>query len=321
YGGSKGDVGYWAEVTEDKGYVLSGCGTNSWAHPTPFDLMVVRTDSLGNQLWSALYGGEEEEWSRTIHTTSDGGYIAAGWTESYGNGNADIYIVRIGNKLFTAEITAADSVVTVPAGESCYYSTFLKNNTMEQRVTDAWINIILPGGGVYLLENYTELNIQPNAIYSDDSIQLNVPLSAEPGDYTFIGYVGSYPDNIIDSSFFDFTVVAPINDLFCHDNWEIIVKGASENPELVESHVIGIESYPNPFNATTTLQFFLYEENEIAVDIFDLLGRKVVNLATGIYPQGSHQLIWNASDYASGIYFYKLTTNTTSITKRITLLK
>ncbi|MCK5147047.1 T9SS type A sorting domain-containing protein [bacterium] len=65
-------------------------------------------------------------------------------------------------------------------------------------------------------------------------------------------------------------------------------------------------NYPNPFNPSTTIVFTLTENTEIAIDIFDMRGRRVVNLANGRFSMGRHSLQFNAEDLPSGNYICRL---------------
>jgi hypothetical protein len=64
------------------------------------------------------------------------------------------------------------------------------------------------------------------------------------------------------------------------------------------------QNYPNPFNAQTTISYNLTYAAEVTLYIYDILGRKVAALETGLQSAGKHELIWDAKDAASGVYFY-----------------
>jgi len=86
------------------------------------------------------------------------------------------------------------------------------------------------------------------------------------------------------------------------------------------------QNYPNPFNAGTTISYNLEKENQVTIDIYDLNGRQVAVIADGIQPAGNHQVIWdgvdsNGSPVSSGVYFYRMSTNSESFVKRMVLLK
>jgi endo-1,4-beta-xylanase len=80
-------------------------------------------------------------------------------------------------------------------------------------------------------------------------------------------------------------------------------------------------NYPNPFNPTTTIEFSLSENCDIHLVVYDVLGRIVADLARGHYNAGNYKLNFNASNLASGIYFYKLETRNYRSVKKMMLLK
>jgi hypothetical protein len=66
------------------------------------------------------------------------------------------------------------------------------------------------------------------------------------------------------------------------------------------------QNFPNPFNATTTIEFNVPRKSQLTVSVFDLLGRKVATLYSGEVQVGPHSLHWDATGIASGCYFYRL---------------
>jgi len=65
-------------------------------------------------------------------------------------------------------------------------------------------------------------------------------------------------------------------------------------------------NYPNPFNPTTTIQYLLPARMKVKVQVYNVIGRKVATLIDGRQEAGKHQLRWDASRMASGIYFYRV---------------
>jgi hypothetical protein len=80
------------------------------------------------------------------------------------------------------------------------------------------------------------------------------------------------------------------------------------------------QNYPNPFNPSTNISFNLPVRSDISLTIHNVTGQKVAEFS-GSYEAGEHVIEWNASQFASGIYFYKLTTNDFTSTKRMVLVK
>jgi hypothetical protein len=82
-----------------------------------------------------------------------------------------------------------------------------------------------------------------------------------------------------------------------------------------------INNYPNPFNPQTTIHYEIPQSGQVALDIFDIQGKKVANLFDGISEAGKYDIVWDASRQPSGIYFCRLVVDNESISKMITLLK
>jgi len=85
--------------TQDHGYIIAG-GTG-W---DPYDVFLLKTDSLGNTLWTKTYGGDGADGGRSVQQTTDGGYIIVGETESFGVPFRAIYAIKtdsLGDTLWT----------------------------------------------------------------------------------------------------------------------------------------------------------------------------------------------------------------------------
>ncbi len=81
------------------------------------------------------------------------------------------------------------------------------------------------------------------------------------------------------------------------------------------------QNYPNPFNAGTTISYTLSKPSDVVLEVYDILGRCVETLVEQKQPAGSHQVVWNADDYSSGIYFYRLNAGEMTSAKKMVLLK
>jgi len=95
YGGTLHDYGRSIQQTSDGGYIVAGF-TSSYTYGK-YDFGIYKLDSSGNKIWFKHYGGTEDEHGYSIQQTSDGGYIVAGHTESYTNGNKDFAIYKLNN--------------------------------------------------------------------------------------------------------------------------------------------------------------------------------------------------------------------------------
>jgi uncharacterized lipoprotein YddW (UPF0748 family) len=80
-------------------------------------------------------------------------------------------------------------------------------------------------------------------------------------------------------------------------------------------------NYPNPFNPSTVLRWQLAVGSQTRLVVYDIMGREIAVLAQGVYPAGRHEVVFDASGLASGVYIYTLETGGQRFTKRMTLLK
>jgi len=69
---------------------------------------------------------------------------------------------------------------------------------------------------------------------------------------------------------------------------------------------IQTQNYPNPFNPKTIINYELPITSEIELSIYNILGQKVATLVSKKQPAGRYQVEWDASRFASGVYFYRL---------------
>ena len=82
-----------------------------------------------------------------------------------------------------------------------------------------------------------------------------------------------------------------------------------------------IGNYPNPFNPSTTIDYSVNNFSNLDIDIYDLNGRFVENLYSGFQSPGTHQVVWNAKDFSTGIYLVTMVSGSLSETLVITLVK
>ena len=90
-GGARSDEGYSVRQTSDGGYIVAGI-TRSGAGDS--DVWLAKTDTLGNEVWDRAYGGVRDDWGWSVQQTPDGGYVVAGYTDSYGAGGEDAWLIR-----------------------------------------------------------------------------------------------------------------------------------------------------------------------------------------------------------------------------------
>jgi hypothetical protein len=109
YGGSIDDYAFSIQQTTDGGYIVAGY-TNSFGAGKS-DIYIIKLDSKGNKIWQKIYGGSEDDVASSIQQTTDRGFVVAGYTESFGAGRRDVYVIKLdayGNKIWEKTFGGSD---------------------------------------------------------------------------------------------------------------------------------------------------------------------------------------------------------------------
>jgi hypothetical protein len=110
------DAGHSVAVAPDGGYIIAGT-TYSYG-PGYGKIWLIKTDSGGNEEWNEYFGGSNYEDGMSVAVTSDGGYIVAGDTGSYGAGGSDVWLVKVGESDATPPTVASTSPGDAATGVS-----------------------------------------------------------------------------------------------------------------------------------------------------------------------------------------------------------
>jgi hypothetical protein len=134
--------------------------------------------------------------------------------------------------------------------------------------------------------------------------------SNSPKDYTFID------KNLTGGSMFSYRLKQLDND------GTFIYSDAVE-VEVIPNKYELYQNYPNPFNPSTSIKFSLPEDSRVRIDIYNMLGEKVMELVNTDYKAGFHevQLNTSASGLASGVYIYSIIANNFGAVKKMLLMK
>jgi hypothetical protein len=225
-------------------------------------------------------------------------------------------------------LTPQNPPIVIPAaGGSFNYFVVLTNNGASPTTFSAWvmqytpqgtwqgpmlgpINLTLPGG-----VSITRLRTQ------------SVPGTAPAGTYVYRGYVGMYSATKWDSSSFTYYKLesggwspGPGDWSNCGESFAPYEVAMTTGGERLTGHGLN-ECQPNPFNAVTAINYQLWANSQVCLQVYDLGGRLVATLADGWQEAGEYRVTFDGSRLASGLYFVRMQTGDYSAVKKMMLLK
>jgi len=142
--------------------------------------------------------------------------------------------------------------------------------------------------------------------------------------YTFHGWAGTGPGSYTspDSSGADTAITTNMSAVYVETaRWTGgpigIVSNSTELPAIYKLY----QNYPNPFNPSTMINFDIVKDGNVKIVIYDILGRVVNVLVNANMQAGKYRVDFNAQNYASGMYFYKITSDKFTDVKKMLILK
>jgi len=183
-GGSLTDIAFSVVQSSDGGYVVVG-GTQSFG-AGGWDIYVVKIDSSGNVVWAKTIGGSNDDGASSIIRSSDGGYVIAGWTDSFGAGYEDIYVVKLdssGNVVWSKTI----------GGSSLDEAWSIIQSSDGGYVIAGYTESFGEGGDMYVVKLDSRGNVQWTKTIGggNDDVAISIIQSSD-GGYVVAGYTESF---------------------------------------------------------------------------------------------------------------------------------
>lgn len=214
--------------------------------------------------------------------------------------------------------------VVIGPNAYCFGSTYSGGtNFLNTNFADALNE--LPGSTTEYIDSYHPSTLQNGSIFSPYKTIVDGISGATNGDQLSI-VEGDYDEALTISK--PLTLIAPVGKVtigasgtakangIVADN-DSNSEGESDTPLQLELS----QNYPNPFNPTTTINYQVPDAAKISLKIYNSLGREVVTLVSESKQPGSYSVNFDASELASGVYFYVLRTGDKELVKQMTLIK
>jgi len=327
------DFGYSVAETSDGGYIIAGY-TDSFGAGY-YDCYLVKTDASGNQLWQNTFGGTGNDCGNSIAETSDGGYIIAGETRSFGAGKNDAYLI------WTSEpkpvlFCKTDKEIYNP-WESVQVLADVNNpgDVFDANLLGGVIVFRTPPKKPFILtgEVVTE-TIDPGLntdifLYASKPIITGIIASDGPHGAFSILYTddrsileidactwGLEPPDAAQEKFFKDLILSYIDKYGLENLINANTKGVLASPANVPSKNALGNAFPNSANPETWIPFQLSEPSEVKIEIYNASGQLVKSLHLGYKDAGYYlnkekAAFWDGKNdrgerVASGIYFYTM---------------
>ena len=251
---------------------------------------------------------------------SDGGVVGDGWYID------DLKLLGFTEIMpppnVTITLTPISPPIQIPAtGGSFDFDVTVANGETTVQTFDAWIMVQLPNLNWYgPVLGPINLTLPGGASITRTRTQA-VPASAPAGNYLYEGRVGTYPATIWDTGSFPFTKLST-GDGLPVSGWENSGESFDATvPVSAPAEFALIGAYPNPFNPSTTISFALPTATRVTLNVYDISGRQVADLAGGWKEAGVYEVTFDAASLTSGLYFCRLRAGSFEDVKKILLMK
>lgn len=296
YGGNSRDYAYSIQQTLDGGFIIVGSTQNFVGGG--YNVYLIKTDNLGNVIWSKIYVGIAEDAGLFVQQTSDGGYIITGYTLSFGAGNGDVYLIKTD--------ALGDITWSKAYGGSSYDYGFAVRQTSDGGYIVAARSASFSGlDDVYIIKTDANGNSGCNEYITNTTVDTAATITIIPTILDSSGGIITIP-NTLTSAGGETTVIC--------------TNGLEENTINKE-----ISIYPNP----TTSKITILAEDMQSVEVYNLQGQSITVIANEVKQSGNTSEIATGSrprndeidlsQEPKGIYIIKVTTSKGVLVRKVIL--
>ena len=334
FGGADADRGYCVRELIEGGYIITGYSASSGAGND--DLYLVKTDRSGNALWTKTFGGTGRDYGNSVEQTSDGGFIMAGYTLSFGAGGDDVYVVKTdssGTEEWSGTYGGLYSDQAYLIKQTNDGSYIFTGHTLSYGagVHDVWL-VKLSAVVPVELSSFTgevsgdKILLTWTTASEKNNLGFEIEKRISSGYWQKIGFVKgngtttepkkySFIDNIVCSgeNYFRLKQI----DLDGRYEYSPIVEVSVPLPEKFSV----FQNYPNPFNPSTRIVYSIPRNSRVVIKLFDILGNEIKTLMDEERPAGTGEVTFNAENLPGGVYLYNFSAGSFSETMKMVLMK
>ena len=276
-----------------------GCNWGDYDNDGDLDLFVANNYNFNNSLYRNEGGDIFTKITNEAPVNDISSSIGASWGDYNNDGKLDLFVVNQG------------------------YNAPAQNDLLYKNTGAApWYLIIkFFGGGIG-----TRVKIRIGSYVAIREVSGGNSCSSQdmPWVHFGLGIFGDNPSALIDSVIIDW-----------HDGYREIYTNVAPNQELPVNGIISVQqinseiperyslsqNYPNPFNPTTNIIYSLLSNSFVKLSIFDIYGKEIEVIVNESQQSGTYNVKYDASNLASGVYFYKIHTSDFTETRKMILVK
>ncbi|TKJ36838.1 hypothetical protein CEE37_14735 [candidate division LCP-89 bacterium B3_LCP] len=217
----------------------------------------------------------------------------------------------------------------IPAsGDTLFWGVLAENTSGQVLNGDVWVDAVYNGTTTIQILSRPLTNYQPGWTIDRPDVWYNVSEGWPGGNYQWFVRTGVLPSVTWEEGYFDWSKSGPVDldydfeanmPLNAPDFFGDLTMTQVDYSVPTEYAVMG--TYPNPFNPTTNISFALPLDAKVLLSVYDVSGRLVTTLVDGYRNAGIHDVTFDASDLASGIYLYRLEAGEFNVTGKMVLMK
>ncbi|HEY5534030.1 MAG TPA: T9SS type A sorting domain-containing protein [Ignavibacteria bacterium] len=308
-------------------YLSTNNGTN-WTQTSLNNQLVWSLVSLGNNIFAGtLFGG--------VYISTNNGTI---WSQTDLYNKSANSLAILGNNIFAGTVDSYNpSGIYLSTNNGTNWTQTSLNNQLVWSLATLGNNIFAGTYqyGVYLSTdnglNWTQTTLINKDVYSLATIENNI----FAGTYQYGVYLSNDNGTNWVQKNQGFNVIPLVNALLIANNY---IFAGTNNKSIWRrdlSEIIGMQNisteipsgfslsqnYPNPFNPVTKIKFDIPKSSNVKLTVYDITGKEISILANQKVSTGSYEVEFNGENNPSGVYFYRLTTDEFSETKKMILMK
>ncbi len=341
YGGDFTDYFRSIEQTDDGGYIMAGITASFGAGGA--DIYLVRTDSIGDTIWTRTYGGDSSDVGYSVQETSDGGFIVAGETELIGTGYRNIFLVRTDNngdtlwtKVFGDKSAGAKSVRQTQDGgfiitgkwddvntrDVCLVRTDSNGDILwtrtygeKQKIEEGNALVIMDDGG-FMVAGYGHTNKNRRDFYvvrtdSSGNALWKENYGSDSGEIAYS--LAKTNDGGVIITGYSRSFGPGANVYLVRLGKDSV--GNKEKNISISNKTIFITSFPNPFSRSTTITYSTGHPGQVSINIYNLSGKRIRTLLNQYKTSGKYSVQWDGTGdrnmpVSKGVYNSLITIDT-----------